>query len=222
MSAPPAIALTDIEREALTELVNSGVSRAAANLALMVGQEVLLSVPGVAIVTRSEAARAIGDRGHTGLVAVRQMFEGDFSGSALLIFPETNSLELVRAVTGGGLPLDDIMALEQEALAETGNIILNSCLGTIANILRRGLRMSLPDVLRGTGAELFGVVTPSRAGPADLVLVLYIDFTVNAHDIKGYIAMLMDLPALRGLKAVLAELITHGPGDMPVSGNAAP
>jgi chemotaxis protein CheC len=86
MSHPPPIALTAIERDPLTELVNLGVSRAAANRAVMVGQEVPLSGPGVAIVTRSEAARTIGDRGHAGRVAARQVFEGDFSGGAMLIF----------------------------------------------------------------------------------------------------------------------------------------
>ena len=83
------------------------------------------------------------------LVAVHQAFEGDISGRALLIFPETNSLELVRAVTGGDLPLEDIIELEQEALAETGNVILNGCLATIANMLQRNLKMSLPEMVRG-------------------------------------------------------------------------
>ena len=56
---------------------------------------------------------------------MRQAFRGEFSGWALLIFPESNSLELVRAVAGSGLPFEDILELEHEALAEIGNIILN-------------------------------------------------------------------------------------------------
>jgi chemotaxis protein CheC len=198
-------ALNELERDALSELVNIGVSRAASSLRVMVGHEILLSVPNVATMPRREAARMIGGDDTTRLVAVRQDFEGDFSGRAMLIFPETNSLELVRAITGGELPLDDVVALEQEALAETGNVILNNCLATIANILRRSLRMSLPDLLRGTGAELFGM-SPT-ADPNDMVLVLYINFTVNTRDITGYIAMLMDLPALRVLKELLNDLV---------------
>src|SRR6185369_4381833 len=89
------------------------------------------------------------------LVAVHQIFEGDITGRALLIFPETKSLELVRAVTGGELPLEDIIELEQEALAETGNIILNGCLATLANQLNRSLTISLPEILRGEGHEFF-------------------------------------------------------------------
>ena len=50
-----AVLLEDMERDALTELVNIGVSRAAANLRKMVGQQVLLSVPSLEVVTRTGA-----------------------------------------------------------------------------------------------------------------------------------------------------------------------
>ena len=46
--------LSELERDALTELVNIGVSRAAASLRSMVGRQVLLSVPSIEI-DRAEA-----------------------------------------------------------------------------------------------------------------------------------------------------------------------
>jgi chemotaxis protein CheC len=207
------VQLEELERDALAELANIGVSRAAANLREMIGQQVLLSVPAVAIVTRDRAARIVADQANGGLVAVQQAFAGDFSGRVLLIFPETNSLELVRAVTGGELPLEDIIDLEQEALAETGNIILNGCLATIANILQRTLRVSLPQIIRGEGRDLFDVSGTSQ--PDDVVLFLYIDFTVNQRDIRGYIALLMDLSSLESLRALLRDFIQRTIGESP-------
>jgi chemotaxis protein CheC len=205
VTAGPAVALDDLELDALTELVNIGVSRAAASLRSMVGQEIVLSVPSVSVLARGEASRIIGGGDVDKLVAVHQAFDGDISGRALLIFPETNSLELVRAVTGGELPLEDIIELEQEALAETGNIILNGCLATIANMLQRSLRMSLPEIVRGASADLFDLAGVSEG--EDVVLFLYIDFSVRARDIRGYIAMLMDLPAMSALKLLIGDLI---------------
>ena len=49
MTAPKAL-LDDLERDALTELVNIGVSHAASNLRKMVGGEVLLSVPSIEMI----------------------------------------------------------------------------------------------------------------------------------------------------------------------------
>ncbi|HLZ82176.1 MAG TPA: chemotaxis protein CheX [Caulobacteraceae bacterium] len=205
MTVAPAIDLDDLELDALSELVNIGVGRAAASLRVMVGEEILLSVPSVKVVSRVEAAGIIGGRDIGELVAVHQSFDGDISGRALLIFPETNSLELVRAVTGGELPLEDIIELEQEALAETGNIILNGCLATIANLLGRSLKMSLPEIVRGSGHDLFTLAGVSAA--EDVALFLYIDFAVKQRDIRGFIAMLMDQPALVSLRRLLADLI---------------
>lgn len=205
--------LTEFELDALTELVNLGVSRAANSLREMVGEEVHLSVPQVLLVGRQEAVGILSAREDARLVAVHQVFEGDITGRALLIFPETKSLELVRAVTGGELPLEDIIDLEQEALAETGNIILNGCLATIANMLQRSLKMSLPEVLRGEAPSLFNLSPPPEAG--DVVMFLYIDFAVRERDIRGYVALLMDLPSLGALKTLLQEFIERATGSAP-------
>ena len=154
--------LSEIEQDALAEIANMGVSRAAASLRRMVGEQVLLSVPAVNIVSRRVASRMV-EKGHSPkLVAVQQSFEGPFSGRALLIFPEAQSLELVRSIVGEEHSLEDVIDLEQEALAETGNIILNACLATIANVLRRTMRMSLPSIVRGDGDTLFDVREGSR------------------------------------------------------------
>ncbi|MGH6910750.1 MAG: chemotaxis protein CheX [Phenylobacterium sp.] len=205
--------LTEFELDALTELVNIGVSRAAASLREMVGEQVHLSVPNVRLVSHAEAVGVLNERETGRLVAVHQVFEGDITGRALLIFPETKSLELVRAVAGGELPLEDIIELEPEALAETGNIILNGCLGTIANMLHRSLKMSLPEILRGEAPSLLEFAPPPERG--DVVMFLYIDFVVRQRDIRGYVAMLMDMPSLAALKDLLAEFIERTTGEAP-------
>ncbi len=97
--------LTELQLDALTELVNLGVSRAATNLREMVGAQVHLSVPTVELVTRGRAIAILAERESNNLVAVHQVFEGDIGGRALLICPETKSLGLVRAITGGDLAL---------------------------------------------------------------------------------------------------------------------
>jgi chemotaxis protein CheC len=195
--------LSAIEQDALAEIANMGVSRAATSLRQMLGEQVLLSVPAVHIVTREKAAQLVEGGTSSKLVAVQQSFEGPFSGKALLIFPEKHSLELVRTIVGEDQSLEDVIDLEQEALAETGNIILNACLATIANVLRQSMRMSLPSVVRGDGNSLFALEHPDD----NLVLFLYIDFTINKRDIRGFIALLMDLPSITALKLIVKDFI---------------
>jgi chemotaxis protein CheC len=212
VSAPdgdPGFTLNELELDALGELVNIGVSRAAASLGTMVGEQVLLSVPSVVLVSRSQAAELISATRQDLLVAVRQEFHGDVSGRALLIFPEKNSLELVRAVAGEGLSLEDILELEHEALAEIGNIILNACMATVANLLQRSLTMSLPEIVRGTSEGLFDL---SVSLTEDVVLFVHINFSFKGRQVVGYVAMVMDFASLSSLKQLVADVIRRMAG----------
>ena len=152
--------LTDLESDALAELANVAMARAAVSFRTMIHLEVLLSVPSVELLAPRAAIERVAKPGNPNLVAVRQDFSGVFSGRALLIFPEASSLELVRVVVGRQLALEDIVDLEDEALAETGNIILNSWVATIANLLKKNLKMSLPVVIRRDQNHIFENVSP--------------------------------------------------------------
>jgi chemotaxis protein CheC len=195
--------LTELERDALGELSNIAMARAANSLRQMVEHQVLLSVPTVEILSREDATTVVAKSGAK-LVAVRQEFKGAFAGRALLIFPEASSLELVRAVVGKQLSVEDIIDLEDESLAETGNIILNSWVATIANLLKRSLKMSLPTVIRGEGHEMFeSLAQESR------ILFLHIKFEISKKEIHGYVALLMDIPSIDELRALIADFVMH-------------
>jgi chemotaxis protein CheC len=200
-----AVGLNEAEQDALAEIANMGVARAATSLRQLVGDQILLSVPAVNIVSRLAASRLVESGSAPKLVAVQQSFSGPFAGKALLIFPAAHSLELVRSIVGDDHSLEDVIDLEQEALAETGNVVLNACLATIANVLRQTMRMTLPNVIRGDGASLFEI--EDGANGDNLVLFLYIDFRIKNRDIRGFIALLMDLPAITVLKDVVRHFI---------------
>ena len=201
MTSDKFVPLTELERDALAELSNIAMAKAANSLRQMIQNEVLLAVPSVDILTSEAATKLVAKPDNPKLVAVRQDFAGAFSGRALLIFPEKNSLELVRAVVGRQLALEDIVDLEDEALAETGNIILNSWVATIANLLKSALKMSLPIVIRGDSKHMFESSTSSH------VLFLHIKFELRQKEIGGYVALLMDIPSLDELRSLIAGFV---------------
>jgi chemotaxis protein CheC len=113
---------------------------------------------------------------------------------------------LVRAIASEHADDAEVASLKDEALVETGNVILNGCLGTIANMLKQSLQISLPSLIYGDGRLLFNVVKGEEAG---IVLFLYINFSVQDRNIRGHIAMIMDLPSLATLKDLLGEFIAR-------------
>jgi chemotaxis protein CheC len=203
MTIQHVAALTELERDALGEIANMAMGRAANSIRKMVGHQVLLSVPAVEILSKETAAQIVGAPDNRILVAVRQDFAGAFSGRALLIFPETSSLELMRAVVGRSLSVKDIVEFQDEAFAEIGNVILNSWVATIANLLKRSLPISLPIVLRGDGKRIFEV----EESAATFVLFLRIRFEINHFQMQGYIALLMEVPSIVELRSLVADFV---------------
>jgi chemotaxis protein CheC len=201
------IKLSELKQDAHNERVNMGVARAASSLRQMVREQVLVSVPAVKIVTRQQAAELV-ERGNSSeMVAVRQSFTGTFAGTALLIFPAPVSLELVRALVNDHATLEDIIDPENEALSETGNIVLNACSATIANVSGRPMRISLPSMVRCDGRKLFA----SSDGKDGLVMFLFIDFS----SVSGYVALLMELPAIQAPKFILSDYLTRLEHNLP-------
>ncbi|MBV5324381.1 MAG: chemotaxis protein CheC [Rhodospirillaceae bacterium] len=202
--------MTDIlgptERDAVTEILNIAIGQAAASLSQLVDDEVSLSVPEVEFLSPLSAATRLDSA--TGLldsVAVRQRFQSSFSGDILLIFPESKSLDLVRSLLGSTVPLDSLTELEQEALLEIGNIILNACLGSLANQLGISIESSLPAYLRGKGARILD----SKHPDTELVMFLQVDFTLTTKGVRGYLAFVMDITSARHFSEAVETYVTR-------------
>jgi chemotaxis protein CheC len=148
-------------------------------------------------VNRADAAHMLGNKDSERVCGVSQRYEGAFSTEAILMFPEDKSLDIVRLMVGEAVPLKELTEMEQEAMSEIGNIILNSCVGTLANIFSQELSGSLPAYHVGTSEEILS----ASGSPADaVVLMLHIDFILETHQIHGYVAFILDLSALHDLR----------------------
>jgi len=125
--------------------------------------------------------------------------------------PAASSLSLVRAVAGSAVAEEDLEPMEDEALAETGNVVLNGCLASMANMLKQRFILSLPKVVRGDGRLLFEA--PISGTATGMVLFLYINFTLSDRALRGYIAMMMDLPSITVLRDMVDEFIERVVGS---------
>ena len=136
--------MTPLELDALGEIFNISVGRAAASLSELTREVVSMSVPLVHIISPHKAVELLDPDNRLRITSVSQQFSGSFSGKALLMFPGSNSLEVVRLMLGAEMPLDQLTEIEQDAMSEIGNIILNTCFSTIADMLGESFDCELP------------------------------------------------------------------------------
>jgi chemotaxis protein CheC len=207
------IALTELERDALTEIFNIGVGLAADVLSQMVNEPVRLSVPQVELTSQKNARNYYIQREQRPLCAIRQTYSGEVTTDAILMFPEENSLELVRLMVGGDLPLEQLTEMEQDAMAEIGNIILNAVISSLSSTLNLTFEGSLPEVSVTNVEDIFNPQQAAPQGNTDQssVLSLTIDFSLSARQISGYLAFLLDIPSGTSLIKHLNGFI--GAGD---------
>jgi len=196
--------LSEFQKDALGELLNIGMGRASASLSEMVGEEVELSVPQVETLSQNEAITRISGLVGNDITAVKESFKGAFWGDALLLFPEDHSLELVRAlIKDDTLPAEMISEMEQEALTEVGNIILNACLGSLANIFKENLEFALPQYTHGSCSDILSI-DRSSATPEG-VLLLQMNFSLEKTKVSGYLTLLMDVASMQALSKQLTK-----------------
>jgi chemotaxis protein CheC len=195
--------LNALELDALTEIFNHGVGQAARSLSELAGEEVRLSVPKVQEVAKREITDRMTAQGGNRICAVRQGFTGLINTEALLMFPVEQSLQLVQMMVGDAVPLEQLSEMEQESLAEIGNILLNSVVSSVADMLKIEFEGSLPQVELGQSSQ---VLCPT--GDFDsLILSLQIDFDIASRNIVGYLVFLLDVASSDMLERKLAEFI---------------
>jgi len=203
------ITLSEFQQDAIGELLNIGMGRASAALSEMVGEEVELSVPKVDIISHKEAVKDINEKVGNKITAIKETFKGAFWGDALLLFPDKQSLALVRALLKDeDLPMEMLSDMEQEALTEVGNIILNACLGSLANIFKQNLEFDLPQYSHGSCEDVLKQKERSdstESKEAEAVLLLQMNFSLEKTKINGYLTLLMDVDSMQALSKQLSE-----------------
>ena len=195
--------LNALELDALTEIFNHGVGQAALALSELAGEEVLLSVPKVEELSKRAITDKLDAHGANRICAVRQGFTGVVNTEALLMFPVDQSLRLVQMMVGDDFPLAQLSEMEQESLAEIGNILLNSVVSSVADMLQIEFEGSLPHVELGQVAD----VLHGGSGLDDLIISLQINFEISTRQIQGYLVFLLDVASSDMLEKKIAAFI---------------
>jgi chemotaxis protein CheC len=200
--------LTEIQKDAVGEIFNMAIGQSASSLSMMLDEEIELSVPQVLFLPRDEAIKKLEGQDDAECCAVRQVFDGSLTGETWMVFPATKSLELVRSILDEFDDLEDMTDLEQEALGEVGNVVLNSCLASLANELGLKFQVSLPELFNGKARS---VLVPEGGGGHNNSLTMLIDvrFAVKDRKIDGHILLVLGVDSVSDLISAVDGLMAN-------------
>lgn len=198
MSAP----LSEVQRDALAELINIGFGRAAASLSKLTSHRVELEPPQVAVYPLQELKNALGGVVAGQIATVHQVFSGPIAGDALLVLDAQGASLLRELLTGEpALPMA-VDASSQEVVTEVGNVLLNACLGMFGNLLEVHVSFAVPQLSLDTLAVMLNSVTVNRE-ELRYALVVHAAFRVRHGAVTGYLVIVLSVSSLdRLLQAV--------------------
>lgn len=198
--------LNAYQMDLLQELINMGVGRAAGSLNQLVRVHVVLSVPYISLISPEDCTAYTSSFSKDHLAAVKLGFNGDFSGTAVLVFPTESAEKLVSIVIGEETMAFDEDSLRIGALQEVGNIVLNGVMGTITNVLNQSVDYFPPDFIEGSFDSVFSQI---EEGEPTMFLIVKTHFELEETLIEGDVIILFRMHSFDALLLAMDRISSH-------------
>jgi chemotaxis protein CheC len=197
--------LNDAETDALAELFNVGLHRAAASLSEITGQRIIVDMPKLVICEISEIEQRLADLVGGEIATVHQIFGGSVAGDAVLLIEHEKAAALARLMTDGdaatGGRLDQSA---REVLTEIGNIVLGACLSGFGDMLELPVSFSVPRIHIESLRTILGSLLVASNEP-QFAVVVATQFRLSELAVDGYLVIAVGARSL----ALISEALRN-------------
>ena len=193
-----------MDTDALTELFNIGLHRAASSLSELTGQRILVDLPRLWVCPIKEMHDRLLGLLDGDLATVHQIFKGSVTGDAVLVLQYDSATRLAALMTQGNVALGGRLDQSaREVLAEVGNVILSSCLSSFGDMLHVAVTFSVP---RMHVESLEGLLRSLQVDSEELnyTLLAATRFRLTEGEVGGYLMIAVGMHSLSLIARALA------------------
>ncbi len=190
------ITLSPFELDALIEIANIGMSRAATQLSLLLNDEILVSIPTAKVVVEDDFFTALGLAQQDDAVCAGQRLTGGLEGYSLLLLPLDQSKTLIGSLIGNVPLLEgaDMRIFEHEAMTEIANIIISSAITVMADLLKVEIHLGAPTYGKKSVDALFNRTPASE--PKHHVIILDAQLIATHKQVNGSLVLALTVSSL--------------------------
>ena len=201
------MSVDQLDRDALTELFNIGLHRAAASLSELTGQRIVVDLPQLWVVPITEMRPRLMELATGELATVHQIFRGEVGGDAVLVLEYEKAARLAALLTQGGVALGGRLDQSaREVLTEAGNIILGSCLSAFGDMLQVAVSFSVPRIhVESLDGLLRSIVVESSE--LQYVLIAATRFRLTEGNVGGYLIIAVGVSSLSVISRALSDRV---------------
>ena len=194
-----------VDHDALTELFNIGLHRAAASLSELTGQRIIVDLPRLWVCPIHETHIRLRELIEGELATVHQIFMGNIAGDAILVLEYENASRLAALLTHGDVGHDGRLDQSaREVLTEVGNVILSSCLSAFGDMLHVSVTFSVPRI---HVESLEGMLRSIKVESNELqyTLLAATRFRLTEGEVGGYLMIAVGIASLELISEALAD-----------------
>lgn len=184
--------ITQRKLDAIKELLNIGVGRAAEILNSMLQSHIDLEIPSILVLSSNDIKKELDFIENELFAGVEMKFKGTFTGKTKLVFSYDSAKKLVYALTGENRVAEIMDSLMAGTLSEIGNIVINAIMGSISNVLNLNFEYSVPEYEEGSYEKIFAEYI-NRDFP--VIMCAKTKFLVTKFEISGELVLFLEITA---------------------------
>jgi len=196
--------LNHYELDALKEVLNIGIGKAADSLSKLTSKKIFLEIPELCSGSSSDLKEQIINILGNWTLNVSQSFNGELSGDALFVLDEVSGLELINSLCENCLDFSNkFTETDTMTLTEIGNILISSCLGTINNIIDENerLKWELPVCNKQGVEELVNNFLNDGTFHSEEILVGKL--SIASNNFSGCMLLLIRFDSLENIRTII-------------------
>lgn len=197
-------ALSDFHSDALSEIINIATGRAAQGLSDVIGEAVQSSVPSVDLLKCTDVSVESLRLKEDIFGVITQEITGLINAEIMLLFTEENVLRIVRNMMGAELNIEVVREFENEVMCELGNIMMNACVSSIADMLHVPIASGLPHYAIKTKEEISEYIKNQHL--PDFVLASHVDLAIEQRPTEGKLFFLISTITLNNIVSEIDKL----------------
>jgi chemotaxis protein CheC len=188
-------ALSPLQTDALTELLNIAFGLTAAKLSEISGCRVLLDPPIIGVHPMRALTRELRPFVTGPVASIHQVFSGPISGDAILFLNYDGAVKLSNLFVEEYLRSQRLDASTEEILTEMGNMLLGACLGVFGNLLEVRVSFSIP-LLHLDSLEHFLNSFSINGAELRHAVVIATSFNIREQGVEGRLVMVLGVSSL--------------------------
>ena len=187
--------LNDMHIDALREIGNIGAGNAASSLAMMLADQIDISVPTVRILEYERVMEELGGPEQM-IVGLLLCLEGDVNGMIMFLLHQNFANTLLGALIGEADVGGTVDEMSYSALQEVANIMAASYVNAIADLTGFTINISVPSLCVDMLGAILSVPAIHYANISDKMIFIEDKFHGKELDAPNHILLIPDVESL--------------------------